>query len=174
MATIPSIARLCLVVLVASMFMEGSVAPFPPGDPRAIFNPLIVPWWRHAPLRMRQFIHLAVTGTRLPPNDLANLPPTRPRRPLRLPRLRMPFFFRSQRPWAPKLVFFCPPKTPQKCSSIVPQILFQKKKRERNSIHKDYYSAKKWTILTQIFVFIIPSKELCILIMTYTTLHSFL
>ena len=61
---------------------------------RSILNPFIIPWWRHAPLRVRQNLHLIVTGEPLPPNDLENLPPPRRFRLPRLPRLRMPNFFR--------------------------------------------------------------------------------
>ena len=48
---------------------------------RSLFNPLIVPWWRHAPRRVREMLHQAVVGEPLPPNDLENLPPTCPRCP---------------------------------------------------------------------------------------------
>ena len=101
-----SIARLCLASLAIScLLMQGVVCPFPPEDPRSILNPLIVPWWRHAPLRVRQVIHLLGTGQPLPPNDLENLPPTRRprfrfRRP-RLPRPRLPSPFRPRRPQRP-------------------------------------------------------------------------
>ena len=102
-----SIARLCLASLAITFLMQGIVCPFPPNDPRSILNPLIVPWWRHAPLRVRQTIHLLGTGSPLPPNDLENLPPTfgnpifrRFRRP-RLPRPR-PSPFRPRRPQEPR------------------------------------------------------------------------
>merc|ERR1711953_927552 len=99
-----SIARLCLASLAITLVMQGVVCPFPRDDPRSILNPLIVPWWRHAPLRVRQNLHLLVTGEPLPPNDLENLPPTRPlfrfRRP-RLPRPRLPSPFRPRRPQRP-------------------------------------------------------------------------
>ena len=98
-----SIARLCLASLALTVVMQGVVAPFPPNDPRSILNPLIVPWWRHAPLRVRQVIHLVGTGSPLPPNDLENLPPTfgnpvfrRFRRP------RRPTPFRPRRPAPPR------------------------------------------------------------------------
>ena len=108
MAKVPSIARLCLATVVATIvLMDGIVCPFPPEDPRSVLNPIIVPWWRHAPLRVRQVLHQMVTGEPLPPNDLENLPPTCPRcprlRPLRLPRPRLPRPFRPRgRPQVPR------------------------------------------------------------------------
>jgi hypothetical protein len=38
------------------------------GDPRAIINPLIIPWWIYTPCRMRKAIHVLATGTPLPPD----------------------------------------------------------------------------------------------------------
>ena len=64
-----------------------------------------MPWWRHAPRRVRAMLHQAVVGEPLPPNDLANLPPTCPRCP-RLPRLRrpsLPRIPRLRRPTLPRL-----------------------------------------------------------------------
>ena len=91
MAKLPSTAKICLVTVVAAItLMDGIVCPFPPEDPRSFWNPLIVPWWPYAPLRVRQSLHQAVVGEPLPPNDLENLPPVCPRCP-RLPRLRSPF-----------------------------------------------------------------------------------
>ena len=99
-----NLTRLCLVTIVASIvLMDGIVCPFPADDPRSILNPLIVPWWRHAPRRVREMIHLAVTGEPLPPNDLENLPPTFPRLRFRRPSLPRPSLpripsFRPRRP----------------------------------------------------------------------------
>lgn len=106
-----NLTRLCLVTMVAAVvLMDGIVCPFPEDDPRSVFNPFIVPWWRHAPRPVRSFLHRAVTGQPLPPNDLQNLPPVRPlfrfRRPaFRAPRLRLrrPLL---QRPWKTFLSLF--------------------------------------------------------------------
>lgn len=119
MAKLPGIAKICLVTIVAAItLMDGIVCPFPPEDPRSFWNPLIVPWWPYAPLRVRQGLHQAVLGEPLPPNDLENLPPVCPRCP-RLPRLR-PFRFSRPRPFRRPSPFRTrprrhdPPPRPQK------------------------------------------------------------
>lgn len=84
----------------AAFWPQGCVAPFPEGDPRAVLNPVIVPWWRVSPRPVRSFLHQLVIGEPLPPNDLQQLEQMlreqrakrqQQRRPrLRLPSLRRP------------------------------------------------------------------------------------
>ena len=64
------LGALCAAV---ALFSVGCVAPFPEGDPRAVLNPVIVPWWRVSPRPVRSFLHELVVGSPLPPNDLQQL-----------------------------------------------------------------------------------------------------
>jgi len=56
-----------LIALVT--FIVGIYAPFPGDDPRAIFNPFIVPWWYQIHPVYRDRAHLRWTGSHLPPED---------------------------------------------------------------------------------------------------------
>ena len=96
-----SVTKIFLVVAAIVLF-DGIVCPFPPGDPRAIFNPVIVPWWRFTPRRAREVLHQTFAGGPLPPDPqgLGPLPrcPTiaGPCRPRSRPRVRRPrFIFRG-------------------------------------------------------------------------------
>ena len=90
-----NITKVCLVVVATVVLLDGIVCPFPPGDRRAVFNPLIVPWWRFTPRRAREMLHLTFAGGPLPadPEGFGPLPlcpvrfgPCRPRRRPQRPR----------------------------------------------------------------------------------------
>ena len=57
---------LIVCVLSFCIVMDGVVAPFPADDPRAVLNPLILPWWGSAPIGIRRIAHLIGTGQPLP------------------------------------------------------------------------------------------------------------
>ena len=84
------VGALFAAVFACVALFQGCVAPFPPGDPRAILNPVIVPWWRISPRPVRSFLHQAVIGEPLPPNDLEML-----EQMLREQRARRPRFLRG-------------------------------------------------------------------------------
>ena len=56
------------LVIAAIVLLDGIVCPFPEGDPRAIFNPLIEPWWRFTPRPVREVLHQTFVGGTLPPD----------------------------------------------------------------------------------------------------------
>merc|ERR1712109_32814 len=93
------LGALCAAV---ALFSVGCVAPFPEGDPRAVLNPVIVPWWRVSPRPVRSFLHELVVGSPLPPNDLQQLDQMlreqRARRPRPAMRLRTPIELLQRRP----------------------------------------------------------------------------
>jgi hypothetical protein len=64
------------VALVAALALAPTptVAPFPPTDPRSIFNYFVLPWWYHAPYKVRNFVHTLFTGEPLP-KFLTAVPP---------------------------------------------------------------------------------------------------
>ena len=63
-----SVLVLCLALgLLLALTPIPRVAPFPVDDPRAVFNPFIIPWWDHVSLSKRQFLHRHLTGDPLPP-----------------------------------------------------------------------------------------------------------
>ena len=72
-----NVTKVCIALVATLVVMDGIICPFPPGDPRAIFNPVIVPWWRFAPRRVREVLHLTFAGGPLPPDPqgLGPLPP---------------------------------------------------------------------------------------------------
>jgi hypothetical protein len=75
-----SIGLFALVsVLAFCVIMDGVVAPYPKEDPRSILNPLILPWWNVAPLRVKQIAHIIGTGKPLPAE--AAVPRRRSQRP---------------------------------------------------------------------------------------------
>lgn len=94
-----TITKVCLAVAAATVLLNGIVCPFPRDDPRSIFNPVIVPWWRFTPRRAREVLHLTFAGGPLPPDPqgLGPLPrcptfagPCRPRPRGPRPRSRFP------------------------------------------------------------------------------------
>ena len=72
-----NITKVCLVFVAAVVLLDGIVCPFPPEDPRSIWNPVIVPWWRFTPRRTREFLHQVVVRKPLPPDPqgFGPLPP---------------------------------------------------------------------------------------------------
>ena len=80
------VAALFVAVLASVALFQGCVAPFPEGDPRAILNPIIVPWWRISPRPVRESLHQLVIGETLPPNDLQMLEEMFKRQRARRPR----------------------------------------------------------------------------------------
>jgi len=48
---------LCLAMI---FFLDSAFAPFPSSDPRAVLNPLIIPWWIYTPCRTRKAIHQVI------------------------------------------------------------------------------------------------------------------
>jgi len=54
-----------LVLSILLSLLTPVPAPFPKGDPRAIFNPLIEPWWCVVPKFVRQLLVLKYFGTAL-------------------------------------------------------------------------------------------------------------
>jgi hypothetical protein len=65
-----NITKVCFVLIATVVLFDGIVCPFPPEDPRHVFNPVIVPWWRFAPRKVREFLHLKVVGKPLPPDPM--------------------------------------------------------------------------------------------------------
>ena len=59
---------LASVLMLVSFGPEPCTAPFPPDDPRAVFNAFIIPWWQQAPRWLRSHIHVHWTGEPLPPD----------------------------------------------------------------------------------------------------------
>ena len=51
-----------LLLLCLMGFATLVVAPFPPEDPRAVFNAFVIPWWDRSPIGFRRFLHLHLTG----------------------------------------------------------------------------------------------------------------
>lgn len=62
------LASILLTLVTLNLELTPVVAPFPPEDPRAVFNAFIIPWWPHAPRWLREHIHLHWTGDPLPPD----------------------------------------------------------------------------------------------------------
>lgn len=56
------------VLMLVAFGPEPTTAPFPPDDPRAVFNAFIIPWWQQAPRWLRSHIHVHWTGEPLPPD----------------------------------------------------------------------------------------------------------
>lgn len=87
----PSLLVLLGTLVCLSTLITPSVAPFPPDDPRAVFNAFVMPWWLHVPRWFRQWMHLHFTGRPLPPEaPRRQLTQPRPRPRPALPRLRWP------------------------------------------------------------------------------------
>lgn len=63
-----NITKVCLVLAATTLLLDGIVCPFPRGDPRSIFNPVITPWWRFTPRRTREMLHRTFAGGPLPPD----------------------------------------------------------------------------------------------------------
>merc|ERR1712038_71016 len=59
-------ARHLLLAMFVAVLFVGAFAPFPRSDPRAVFNPVIEPWWCRMPRMVRELLHLGVTFSELP------------------------------------------------------------------------------------------------------------
>ena len=70
-------AALLPLLLLLSSCPTPTVAPFPPEDPRSVFNAFVLPWWSAAPYWFRQRLHIHFTGKPLPPEEPRESKPVR-------------------------------------------------------------------------------------------------